>query len=88
MAHFRCARCRGRVARDIDPGEPNLCPVCGEPLQPVGGAAEIIGLPILPEPTSRLDIADHIRQAIARNDAEHARRVHPVHPDPRPPRTG
>jgi NAD-dependent SIR2 family protein deacetylase len=88
MAHFRCAACHARVWCDDD-GDAQAagrCPGCGGPLEAVGHAEELIGLRAL---RTRLDIrpsiAEHVREAIARNDAARRRRLRSARPNP-PPR--
>jgi predicted amidophosphoribosyltransferase len=68
MAHYKCVACRARLPRDG--ASHDLCPICGEPLQRVARAEDLIGLPSLGADLQRgALIADHIRATIARNDA-------------------
>jgi len=88
MAHYKCAACHARVWRDGDAAAhtPDLCPGCGRPLELVVNAEEIIGLRALrTRPHARMSIADHVREAIARNDADRVRRLRSVPPAPPPP---
>jgi hypothetical protein len=88
MAHFKCAACRARVWREGDAAAHarDLCPGCGGPLEAVARAEEIIGLRALrSRPRATQTIADHVRDTIARNDAERVRRLRSARPEP-PPR--
>jgi len=86
MAHFKCLRCRSRVWRDgpADGCADDLCPGCGDPLEPVAELSELLGLRSLglgrdrarrtpPDRSAR--ISEQIRDTIARHDAERQRRI-------------
>jgi len=85
MAHFKCAACRARVWRDGTAEEHarDLCPGCGGPLEAVARAEEIIGLRAFrTRPHAPQTIAEHIRETIARNDAERVRRLRSTESEP------
>jgi transcription initiation factor IIE alpha subunit len=87
MAHFKCLNCRVRIWHDGAPPEHahHLCPGCGEPLEAVTRAEEIIGLrAIHARPRAGRSIADEIRETIARNDAARIRRLRAKHDHDRP----
>ena len=81
MTHFKCLGCRSRVWRDV-PAAPHiddLCPGCGDPLEPVAELSELVGLRWLrtrreplrrASPDRSAEISQQIREAIARHDAE------------------
>jgi hypothetical protein len=74
MAHYKCVACRARLPRDG--ASHDLCPACGEPLERVARAEDLIGLPSLGTgPQRGALIADHIRATIARNDAARGERL-------------
>jgi hypothetical protein len=78
MPHLKCAACRARVWRDGDAESHarDLCPGCGDPLEPVVRAEELIGLRALrTRPSTHASIADHVRDTIARNDAARVLRL-------------
>jgi hypothetical protein len=80
MAHSKCLRCRVRVWRQ---SPADLCPGCGGDLLPVEALSELIGLRSLgtPKPShtgsdTRFEqISKQIRDAVAHQDAERARRA-------------
>jgi hypothetical protein len=81
MAHAKCPRCHARVWR-CSPTD--LCPGCGGDLLEVHALSELVGLRFLGTPrpadgedtTARIErISKQIRDAIARHDAERARRT-------------
>lgn len=85
MAHFKCLRCRSRVWREWPAPDPahDLCPGCGDPLEPVTELSELVGLRKLQsrrDPLRRIapdrsaQVSQEIREAIARHDAERRRR--------------
>jgi hypothetical protein len=84
MAHFKCLRCRSRVWHDgpaADHAE-DLCPGCGNTLEPAGELSELIGLRSLRSGPRRsiprdrsAQISQQIRETIARHDAERDRRI-------------
>ena len=79
MAHFKCNRCRARVWRegDANRARAELCPGCGDPLEAVTHASELIGMRALrTRPRVPRSIADDVRETIARNDAARTRRIH------------
>jgi hypothetical protein len=80
MAHLRCTACRIR-AWSADGSQ--LCPGCGEPLEAVERAEELIGYRTLaPPPDAAWSLAEHVRDTIARNDAARARRLARKHHRP------
>jgi hypothetical protein len=55
MPHFKCEGCKARLysaSARADLGD-DLCPRCGEPLEPVGALAEIVGFQSMPLETER-----------------------------------
>ena len=90
MAHFKCVRCWARVWHEASGAEQldELCPGCGDPLEPAGGLPELVGLRCLrarPKPGHRTppdvtaQIWEQIRDTIARNDAERQRKLDGEH---------
>lgn len=86
MAHFKCVACHARVWRAGAPAEHpgDLCPGCGGPLDAVEDLSELVGLRSLrarPRSPHRrradrsTEVADLIRETIARHDAERRRRL-------------
>lgn len=80
MAHSKCMTCRARVWRDGEPADllGDLCPGCGGTLMAVGDISELAGLRSLrarPRSRDSSQVADAIRETIARHDAERARRL-------------
>ena len=84
MAHFKCLRCHSRVWLDAPAVEDvdDLCPGCGDPLEPVSNLTELVGLrslgtrerPLRSAPDQSARISQQIRETIARHDAERRRR--------------
>jgi predicted nucleic acid-binding Zn-ribbon protein len=66
MAHFKCAACHARVWRDgtAEAHRDDPCPHCGGPLRALRA-----------RPDARPSIAEYVREAIARNDADRRRRL-------------
>jgi hypothetical protein len=68
MPHLKCGPCRVRVQRArASTGPADLCPLCGEDLQPVTDLAGIVGLrsidAVLPAPSSDLPGSGYERLA-------------------------
>ena len=90
MAHFKCLRCRSRVWRERPAADlsSELCPGCGDALEPVANLSELVGLRSLParsterrRPPNRSEqVSRQIRRAIARYDAEQHRQIDPERP--------
>jgi hypothetical protein len=68
MPHLKCEPCRVRVQRAAEAAAPvDLCPVCGQALQPVDDLADIVGFrwvgPTAPSPHSGAPNAGYERLA-------------------------